>query len=86
METETLIRIGLVVTGLLVLVFMNVDFSYLMSKLVFKKTTVDEEKDFLTMVNLWYKLKTMCDKNNVEKASKKLDEVFPLLNDGETNE
>lgn len=86
MEAETLTRIGLVVTGILVLAFMNMDLSYLMSKLVFRKSTVDEEKDFLTMVNLWYKLKMMCEKHNVEKASKKLDEVFPLLNNGETNE
>jgi hypothetical protein len=38
------------------------------------------------MINLWYKLKESCVKNNFDAASDKLDEVFPLLNNRSTDE
>lgn len=85
MELDLYTRIGLVTAGLLVILFMNLDITYVLSKLLFWKKDNDvvvstSEKDFLTMVNLWYKLKDMCNKNNFDEASAKLDEVFPLLN------
>lgn len=83
MEIDLSTRIGLGVAGLLVILLMNTDITYLVSKLVFWKnsnTTTTSEKDFLTMINLWYKLKAACEKNNFIEASDKLDEVFPLLN------
>jgi hypothetical protein len=83
MELDTYTRIGLLVTGLLLLLAINLDWTYWISKLIFwKKNTIvtTSEKDFLTMINLWYKLKEMCVNNGFTSASKKLDEVFPLLN------
>lgn len=89
MELDLYTRIGLALAGLLVIVAMNVDITYLLSKLLFWKnstTVTTSEKDFLTMVNLWYKLKDMCNKNNFYEASAKLDEVFPLLNNRSKDE
>lgn len=87
MELDMITRIGLVLAGLLILVFLNTDFTYVLSKLIFwSKKSSNGEADFLKMVNLWYQLKNMCEKNKFEKASKKLDEVFPLLNNGDENE
>jgi acid phosphatase class B len=81
-------RIGLVLAGVLVIVMMNVDITYLLSRILFwnNKSSTTSEKDFLTMINLWYKLKESCVKNNFDTASDKLDEVFPLLNNRSTNE
>lgn len=90
MELDFYTRAILISVGLLVILAMNVDFTYLLSKLIFwKNNTVinTSEKEFLTMINLWYKLKEISIKNNFIEASKKLDEVFPLLNnDRSTNE
>lgn len=90
MELDFYTRIGLVVAGLLVILAVNVDITYLLSRMLFWKnspnSTTTSEKDFLTMVNLWYKLKDMCVKNDYTDASKKLDEVFPLLNDRSSDE
>lgn len=82
MEIDLSTRIGLGIAGLLVILLMNTDVTYLISKLVFWKNsnTATSEKEFLTMINLWYKLKASCEKNNFIEASDKLDEVFPLLN------
>ena len=82
MEIDLSTRIGLGIAGLLVILLMNTDVTYLVSKLVFWKNsnTATSEKEFLTMINLWYKLKASCEKNNFIEASDKLDEVFPLLN------
>lgn len=87
MELDMITRIGLVLAGLLILVCLNTDFTYVLSKLIFwNKKNSNGEADFLKMVNLWYQLKHMCDVNKFDKASKKLDEVFPLLNNGDSNE
>lgn len=89
MELDLYTRIGLALAGLLVIVAMNMDITYLLSKLLFWKNSTKittSEKDFLTMVNLWYKLKDMCNKNNFDEASAKLDEVFPLLNNRSKDE
>jgi hypothetical protein len=86
MELDTLTRIGLIIAGLLLILFVNVDFTYVLSKLIFWNKKGSTETDFLKMVNLWYQLKNMCENNKFDKASKKLDEVFPLLNNGDENE
>jgi hypothetical protein len=86
MELDTLTRIGLIIAGLLLILFVNVDFTYVLSKLIFWNKKSSTETDFLKMVNLWYQLKNMCENNKFDKASKKLDEVFPLLNNGDENE
>lgn len=82
MEIDLSTRIGIGIAGLLVILLMNTDVTYLVSKLVFWKNsnTTTSEKEFLNMINLWYKLKASCEKNNFIEASNKLDEVFPLLN------
>jgi hypothetical protein len=86
MEIDMLTRIGLVLAGLLLIIFMNVDFTYVLSKVIFWNKKGSNEADFLKMVNLWYQLKNMCENSKFDKASKKLDEVFPLLNNGDENE
>jgi len=82
MEIDLSTRIGIGIAGLLVILLMKTDVTYLISKLVFWKNsnTATSEKEFLTIINLWYKLKASCEKNNFIEASNKLDEVFPLLN------
>lgn len=60
-----------------------VDIPYLASKLLNRTRqtpTLDKRTDFLEVVNLWYQLKTKCEEHQLEVASTKLDEVFPLLN------
>jgi hypothetical protein len=89
MELDLYTRIGLVLAGLLLIVMMNIDITYALSRLLFWKNSSvvnTSEKDFLTMVNLWYKLKDMCKKHNFDEASAKLDEVFPLLNNRSNDE
>lgn len=84
----TYIIYGSIGLGILILLSNMVDFSYLISKLflnnksnvVVKTNTSNKEKEFLTIVGLWYQLKEKCDSFNLTVASKKLDEVFPLLN------
>ena len=83
MELDFYTRIGLLLAGLLLLLFVNVDITYVLSRLLFRKTVSENttnEKEFLNMVNLWYKLKEACEKHGFIDASNKLDEVFPLLN------
>jgi hypothetical protein len=84
MDFNTKLRIGLIVAGLLLLL-VNIDYTYILSKIISKPKN-NPEKNFLKMVDLWYQLKNICDQNNFTKASKKLDEVFPLLNNGDENE
>lgn len=87
MELDMYTRIGLVLAGVLLITLMNVDITYLLSKLIFwKSKSSTSEKDFLNMINLWYKLKEACTRNNFDEASNKLDEVFPLLNNRSTDE
>lgn len=91
METETLLRIvALVVAAVLVLSY--IDFSniwnYVKSSLVFKrkpKEEIEPEVNFLEIVDLWYKLKDKCENYDLDKAVEKLDEVFPLLNEGDND-
>lgn len=74
------------------LLLSSVDFSYLLAKISVKdepvvvvnnKTVVqvDEDSQFLKTLELWYLLKKQCDDAKLVEASKKMDEVFPLLND-----
>lgn len=78
---------GSIGLGVLLLLTNFIDFTYIVSKLFFKESspntnldTSNKQKDFLEIVGLWYQLKEKCDKFNLEIASQKLDEVFPLLN------
>jgi hypothetical protein len=80
------VAIGLLLT--------SVDFSYLLTKFFVKDakpddntevTVVNESAIFLKILELWYLLKKKCDDANLSTASKKLDEVFPLLNDNVEN-
>lgn len=86
MELDLFTRIGLILAGLLMITLVNFDFTYLISKLFLGKKDTFSEKDFLKMINLWYKLKNMCNYGGFADASKKLDEVFPLLNNGKKDE
>lgn len=87
--TDLYLKIGAVVLGSLILLSNFVNFQSLVSKLVFrtKKKTVEnvvtissKQEGFLEIVSLWYQLKQKCDEHNLNVASEKLDEVFPLLN------
>lgn len=75
------------------LLISSVDFSYLLAKLSVKvdetidvpdvtpSINVNDDKSFMKTLELWYLLKKQCDNTELTNASKKLDEVFPLLND-----
>ena len=76
------VAIGLLLT--------SVDLSYLLAKFFVKdtkvtvpddNTEVNESATFLKILELWYLLKKKCDDTHLSAASKKLDEVFPLLNE-----
>lgn len=77
---------GSIGLGVLILLTNFIDFSYIISKLFFKESAnpilsvTNKQKDFLEIVSLWYQLKERCDKFELNVASEKLDEVFPLLN------
>lgn len=87
MDFDIYTRMALLVAGLLLILLVNVDMTYVISKLIFwKKSPQTSDKDFLTIINLWYQLKNMCDKNEYLEASEKLNEVFPLLNKAQNNE
>lgn len=76
-------KIGLVIIGIVIVLSGLIDFRGLISNLVFKSKTPanpNKQNDFLEIVELWYKLKNKCDQCNLNDASDKLDEVFPLLN------
>ena len=95
MSTIDLIVKGVALLIAIGLLLSSIDFSYILTKLFVKvnNTVVDDTKQstndgslFLKTLELWYLLKQKCDQSKLESASKKLDEVFPLLNDNlETN-
>ena len=78
----------LVAIGLLL---SSIDFSYILAKVSVKNDTVkvnnrvvvkvNEDSKFLKTLELWYLLKKQCDDAGLTEASKKMDDVFPLLND-----
>lgn len=77
---------GSIGLGVLILLSNFIDFSYLVSKLFFSKpktvvSSSTKQQDFLEIISLWYQLKDRCDKFDLQIASQKLDEVFPLLNE-----
>lgn len=91
MEIEVLIRTAALVLAAGILLS-NIDYSGVFSRVfTWWKTekqvdeTVVQEVDFLEIVDLWYKLKDKCSKAELEQAVEKLDEVFPLLNEDETD-
>lgn len=76
------------------LLLSSVDFGWLLAKIVIKNEVedkkvvpipntpnIDEGVSFLKTLELWYLLKKQCDEYKLVEASKKMDEVFPLLND-----
>jgi len=78
---------GSIGLGVLILLSNFIDFPYLISTLFFSNTPkpsptvkTNKQKEFLEIVGLWYQLKEKCDAFDLEVASTKLDEVFPLLN------
>lgn len=89
MEPEMLLKTMAVVFGIIVLLVFNfVDLNYLLDKILFKKRepVMTPEKDkndeiFLHIVDLWYQLRESCENQGLNNAVKKIDEVFPLLND-----
>jgi hypothetical protein len=90
MEPEFVLRLTALVTGLVILFFTLIDFNWILDKLLNKDNNPTPEvknnehkndKLFLHIVDLWYKLKYNCELYNLKNASDKLDEVFPLLND-----
>jgi hypothetical protein len=93
MSIDIVLRILAIVTGLfLVASFYWVDFNYLLAKMLLKKKpvvekakeAVDNGDQFLNIIDLWYKLRAECVDAKLDSATKKLDEVFPLLNKTET--
>ena len=76
-------NIWLIVIGVLILASNLIDVQYWISRLFAKsriKVVQNKEEGFLEIVSLWYQLKNKCDEYSLTVASKKLDEVFPLLN------
>lgn len=83
----TNLSVWFLVIGVLILASNLIDIPYLISRLFAKSKvkvgtveTVKREEGFLEIVSLWYQLKSKCDQYNLQVASEKLDEVFPLLN------
>ena len=54
MQIDMLTRIGLVLAGLLLIVLLNVDFTYVLSKLIFWNKKDKNETDFLKMKNHFF--------------------------------
>lgn len=86
METEMMLRlIAVVVAGGLLL--SNFDYSSVISyiKNWFTRKpvitpVVENEVEFLDVVESWHTLKSQCQELELHAALDKLDEVFPLLN------
>lgn len=87
MDLEMILK-GVALVVAIGLLLSSIDFSYLLAKLTIKKKSVNVPNiplpngtEFIKTLELWYALKTSCDKNGLSAASEKMDEVFPLLND-----
>jgi hypothetical protein len=98
MSTVDLIVKGVALLIAIGLLLSSIDFSYFLTKFFVRvKDDSDEVADdnfpantdgvvFLKTLELWYLLKKKCDESKLDLASKKMDEVFPLLNNNlETN-
>ena len=100
METETMLRIGAIAVGVLILLSSYGDVTGLVGRLLsfVKKPTpvnpnkpvvvepvVTEEEQFLHIIDLWHQLRTECADYGLPKASA-IDGVFPLLNDRTVDE
>ena len=90
-DLETILK-GVALLVAVGLLFSSIDFSYILAKLTVKNDkpkvinkpvapVVDQDSQFLKTLELWYMLKKQCDEAKLAEASKKMDEVFPLLND-----
>jgi len=93
-DLEFIIK-GLALIAAIGLLLSSVDFAWLLAKIsvkneiddkkvvpsVPKVNEIDESSSFLKTLELWYLLKKQCDQHKLIEASKKMDEVFPLLND-----
>ena len=83
-----LIKIVAVLLGFGLLLLNFVDFGKLTDMLLTRKKKdtpkQDDDEAFLHIIDLWYQLRENCEDSNLSNAVKKLDEVFPLLNDKES--
>jgi hypothetical protein len=91
MEPEFFLRTVALLVGVLILFFTLTDFNWILDKFLNKENTPASEpskndKLFLHIIDLWYKLKYNCELYGLKNASEKLDEVFPLLNDKSTED
>jgi hypothetical protein len=92
MDTETMLRVGAVAVGVLILLSSYVDLSSVTGRLLsllkgkdtvkpVKPVGVAEDEQFLHIIDLWHQLRAECEDYGLEKAIVAIDKVFPLLND-----
>lgn len=94
METETMLRIGAIAVGVLILLSSYGDVAGIAGRLLsfiqpskpvpdveVPVVVVTEEAQFLHIIDLWHQLRTECADYGLPKAVLAIDEVFPLLND-----
>ena len=101
METETMLRIGAIAVGVLILLSSYGDVTGIVGRLLsfIKRPTpikpqpvepvmpvVTEEEQFLHIIDLWHQLRTECADYGLPKAVSAIDGVFPLLNDRTVDE
>lgn len=102
METETMLRIGAIAVGVLILVSSYGDVSGILGRLLSSlkrepkpdedvtpmptPAPVTEEEQFLHIIDLWHQLRTECADYGLPRAVVAIDEVFPLLNDRTVDE
>jgi xanthine dehydrogenase iron-sulfur cluster and FAD-binding subunit A len=78
MSTAQLIIIGV---GVLI-ALSSIDLSFLIKKLERKvqpSVSKEEKNDLIEIVQKWDDLRTICNANGLTEATKKLDEIFPML-------
>lgn len=84
METEMVLRVlAIIIAAGLFASNFNYTPTLTWIKSLFKKTPVTPNKnevDFLDVVQSWHTLKNQCKVLELNEATEKLDEVFPLLN------
>ena len=93
MELETILKVGALTLGALILIsnFVKVeDILSLALRVLTPKTPVvppapevpvSDDEQFLHIVDLWFQLRNQCEEYGLPKAITAIDKVFPLLND-----
>ena len=93
MTTELLLRISAVVIGAIILLtsVLNVEsiIAWVLSLVTEPESkpeptpepVVNEDEQFLKIVDLWFQLRSECEDYGLPKAITAIDKVFPLLND-----